>query len=134
FLDVDKVWHGAAVSDGIGGGYKSHRRHEHFVARLYPSQLQGYVQRCRAIDNRDGVLGAGAFNECRLEASDEFTDGRDVSGVETLVGVAPFVTGEARLVWRDGAGTCHITDRIEDALGAGGANSGHAHSVYSAGR
>ena len=68
-IDVGEHRRRAALPDGVRRGDERHRRHDHLVARADARDVERELQRGRAVRGRDGVGGADARRERRLEVA-----------------------------------------------------------------
>ena len=78
-IDVGEHHLGAAEARGIGGGDEGDGGHDHGLAGLQLEREAGQVQRRGAVGAADGVRGARALRERRLEAADGGTGGEPVA-------------------------------------------------------
>ncbi|MNX96032.1 hypothetical protein D3C86_1283320 [compost metagenome] len=100
-IAVDEMRDGLAVRDRIGGADERQRRDDHFVAWFDASQVQGDLQRGRAVDNGYRVLGACDLGQAAFEFINVFADRRHPAGIDALFDVRPLIAAEFGFVQRD---------------------------------
>lgn len=59
--DIHKNGGGTAQNKGVGGGYKSIGRHDHFISRLNICQKRGHLRRMGAGGGQESLRCAGVF-------------------------------------------------------------------------